>query len=118
MLARRMMGQLAAALAHVHSQGIIHRDVKPGHCLIFLAGEVHGEFLGPNLVLADFGMARRVSGEPARPARCLDARQRVQPMTAKVCTAWYRPPELWASTMDDHVIDADDDEETTFRSSV
>ena len=37
-------------------------------------------------------------------------------MTAKVCTAWYRPPELWAGTMDDHVIDADqhfDDEETT-----
>ena len=28
-------------------------------------------------------------------------------MTAKVCTAWYRPPELWAGTMDDHVIDAD-----------
>ena len=29
MLARRMMGQLVAALAHVHSQGIIHLDVKP-----------------------------------------------------------------------------------------
>ena len=54
-LARRMMGQLAAALAHVHSHGIIHRDVKPGNCLIFLAAGVHGEFLGPALVLADFG---------------------------------------------------------------
>ena len=112
-LARRMMGQLASALAHVHSHGIIHRDVKPGNCLIFLAAEVHEEFLRPALVLADFGSARRVSGDPRR---CLDALQRVQPMTAKVCTAWYRPPELWAGTMDDHVIDADqcaDDEETT-----
>ena len=112
-LARRMMGQLASALAHVHSHGILHRDVKPGNCLIFLAAEVHEEFLGPALVLADFGTARRVSGEPRR---CLDALRRVQPMTAKVCTAWYRPPELWACTMDDHVIDADqnsDDEETT-----
>ena len=112
-LARRMMGQLASALGHVHSHGIIHRDVKPGNCLIFLAAEVHGEFLGPALVLADFGMARRVSEDPRR---CLNALQRVQPMTAKVCTAWYRPPELWAGTMDDHVIDADqhfDDEETT-----
>ena len=109
-LARRMMGQLAAALAHVHSHGIIHRDVKLGNCLIFLAAEVHEEFLGPALVLADFGTARRVSGDPRR---CLDALQRVQPMTAKMCSAWYSHPEIWASTMDDHVIDADDDEETT-----
>ena len=80
-LARRMMGQLAAALAHVHSHGIIHRDVKPGNCLIFLAAEVHEEFLGPTLVLADFGSARRVSGDPRRR---LDGKQtqRVQPMRA------------------------------------
>ena len=45
-LARRMMRQLAAALAHIHALCLIHRDVKPGNCLIFLAGEVHGEFLG------------------------------------------------------------------------
>ena len=112
-LARRLMGQLASALAHVHSRGIIHRDVKPGNCLIFFAAEVHEEFLGPALALADFGMARRVSGDPRRG---LDALRTDQPMTAKVCTAWYRPPELWAGTMDDHVIDADassDDVETT-----
>ena len=115
MLARRMMGQLAAALAHVHSQGIIHRDVKPGNCLIFLAGEVHGEFLGPNLVLADFGMARRVSGHPRR---CLDARQTVHPMTAMVCTAWYRPPELWAVTMDEHDLDQDIEEAAPYGTSL
>ena len=98
-LARRMMRQLAAALAHVHSHGIIHRDVKPANCLIFLAAEVHGETLGPALVLADFGMARCVFGDPRR---CLDAQQcrGAKPMTAMVCTAWYRPPELWAVTMD------------------
>ena len=111
-LARRMMGQLAAALAHVHSHGIIPRDVKPANCLIFLAAEVHGETLGPALVLADFGMARRVSGDPRWR---LDAQQclGVKPMTAMVCTAWYRPPELWAVTMDDHDVDQDFDEETT-----
>ena len=35
-------------------------------------------------------------------------------MTARVGTAWYRPPELWAPTMDDHLLDADhDDNERT-----
>ena len=72
-----MMAQLATALAHVHSHGIIHRDVKPGHCLICLAAEVLGRFLWPNLVLADFGMARRVSADP--PRRRLDARPDVKP---------------------------------------
>ena len=71
-LARRVMGQLVSALAHAHSHGIVHRGVKPGNCLIFLADEVHKEFGGPALVLADFGLARRVSGEPRR---CLDALQ-------------------------------------------
>ncbi len=114
-LARRMMGQLAAALAHVHSHGIIHRDVKPGNCLIFLAAEVHGEFLGPALVLADFGMARRVYGDPRW---CLDAQQRAKPMTALVCTSWYRPPELWAVTMDDHDVDQDFEDTTPYGSSL
>jgi len=108
-LARRLMGQLASALAHVHSHGIIHRDVKPQNCLLFLAAEVHEELLGPALMLADFGSARRASGDPRRRPDAL-AVQRVQPMTTKVCTAWYRPPELWAGTMDDHDLDADHDD--------
>ena len=113
-LARKMMGQLAAALVHVHSHGIIHRDVKPGNCLIFLAAEVHEEFLEPALVLADFGMARRVS-EDSR--WCLGAQQ-VKPMTARVCTAWYRPPELWAPTMDDCNVDEHFEETTPYGSSL
>ena len=71
--------------------------------------------MGPALVLADFGMARRVSGDPRR---CLDARQKVHPMTAMVCTAWYRPPELWAGTMDDHEVDQVFEETTPYGSSV
>ena len=113
-LARKMMGQLAVALAHVHSHGIVHRDVKPGNCLIFLAAEIHGEFLGPSLVLADFGMARRVSGDPRW---CLDGQQ-VEPMTANVCTSWYRPPELWAATMDDHDVDQHFEETTPYGCSL
>ncbi len=61
-LARRWMAQLASAVAHVHSHGILHRDIKPPNCLIFMAAsELHGELLGSCLRLADFGMARRMT---------------------------------------------------------
>ncbi len=40
---------VASALAHIHSRGIVHRDVKPANILIARAGGV---------LLADFGIAR------------------------------------------------------------
>jgi len=42
---------LADALAYVHAQGFVHRDVKPANVLIAADGRVH---------LADFGIARLV----------------------------------------------------------
>lgn len=44
-------GSVAEALAYVHGQGLIHRDVKPANVLISSAGRVF---------LADFGIARMV----------------------------------------------------------
>ena len=49
--AARYGAALADALAYVHAQGFVHRDVKPANVLIAEDGRVH---------LADFGIARLV----------------------------------------------------------
>ena len=51
----RMFAQLACALLHVHSAGILHRDLKASN--VFVTGS------GSLLKLADFGIARSLSSE-------------------------------------------------------
>lgn len=48
--------QVCEALAHVHAQGVVHRDVKPSNVLV----DAHGA-----VSLLDFGIARRLG--PAEP---------------------------------------------------
>jgi WD40 repeat protein len=48
--AARIARELAQALAHAHSQGIVHRDVKPANIMIDAEDHAH---------LMDFGLAQR-----------------------------------------------------------
>ena len=47
-------GELRSALEYIHSEGVVHRDFKPGNVLLDAQG---------NAVLGDFGISRFVDGE-------------------------------------------------------
>lgn len=61
--------QLVDAARYIHSKGLIHRDIKSGNILLNRRG---------CLKLADFGLTRNAE----------------KLMTNRVCTLWYRAPEL------------------------
>lgn len=68
------------ALAHLHKQNLLHRDIKLSNILYDRYGVVK---------LADFGLARERS--------CLADEEGEDPdamLTPKVVTLWYRAPEL------------------------
>lgn len=56
----------------MHSQGYLHRDIKPQNILVFNDGNV--------LKLADFGLCRRKIA--------------AGPLTLEVGSLWYRAPEI------------------------
>ncbi|XAR49333.1 Cyclin-dependent kinase [Bertholletia excelsa] len=67
------MQQLFRGLEHCHNHGVLHRDIKGSNLLIDNDG---------NLKIGDFGLANFFRSNSS------------QPLTSRVVTLWYRPPEL------------------------
>ncbi|RMZ76202.1 hypothetical protein DV737_g4920, partial [Chaetothyriales sp. CBS 132003] len=70
---KTLMLQLSSAISYLHTNYILHRDLKTSNILLSNRGEIK---------LADFGMARFTSTPPP------------PNLTQLVVTLWYRGPEL------------------------
>ena len=69
--------QLLGGVHYMHTNKVIHRDLKASNLLVNRRGE---------LKIADWGLARSWNSEMKR-------------LTNKVITLWYRPPELLLGSM-------------------
>ncbi|KAL8684824.1 MAG: hypothetical protein Q9218_008120 [Villophora microphyllina] len=69
---KTLLLQLTSAIEHLHSNWILHRDLKTSNILMNNRGQIK---------IADFGMARYYGDPPPK-------------LTQLVVTLWYRGPEL------------------------
>eukprot|EP00038_Savillea_parva_P010565 m.191179 g.191179 ORF g.191179 m.191179 type:complete len:623 (-) comp18266_c0_seq1:142-2010(-) len=76
---RYFLYQILRGLKYIHSAKVLHRDIKPGNCLVSS---------NCDLKICDFGMARGIASNPMEHAGF---------MTAYVATRWYRAPEVMLS---------------------
>lgn len=63
---------ILCSLQYLHSANVIHRDIKPANILVDECC---------NVAICDFGLSRTLG-------------KKKRPMTTRVVSRWYRPPEI------------------------
>lgn len=93
-LIRRLSSDIAGAVHHCHSHGIIHRDITPANVLLSTRGHA---------ILCDFGLAKPLpdttvqsSLHPPSASETTTPMSHASdgPITKGMCALNYRPPEL------------------------
>jgi len=77
--------QCLMAIAYVHSQGIIHKDLKSENILLLQKVDVNDPQSQPHAVIIDLGIAELFSARLGRRARC----------TVVAGTPTHMAPEVW-----------------------
>jgi serine/threonine-protein kinase len=95
--ARRLLLELADALAYAHGHGVVHRDLKPENVLLS----------GGHAIVADFGIARAVrqARETPSPEHPADAASTLTEAGISLGTPAYMAPEQATGGAVDHRAD-------------
>jgi len=87
---RRILGDVAVGIAHLHAIGIVHRDIKPENVLVNAEGDV---IIGRAKV-CDFGVSRKVEESDFMT-------DSMQKNTRPTGTSLYMPPEAFSRSAQD-----------------
>ena len=93
---RKIVGQLAAALRHVHERGIVHRDIKPSNIIVTSTGQVK---------LLDFGIATTAGPASTISHGLQSGPDEQRTMTSGIGTPRYMAPERFDGQAGDYRVD-------------